>query len=179
MKTDKTYGAIERQLQDNNFEVLHLMRDTRGDWGDDGGYIVSMSKKNDIVYLHIIQVNYNLTIHENILDEEQWEESTHPDSYPDFFAFSSVEDAQLKLNEFVKYLNKAVWLEEEMQNYYFKAGYIEKDWEIPDGFQHLDNQYLSMIAICVNAYGDYMTQDQEKLLNLSKTPYVPDFSDDY
>jgi hypothetical protein len=37
---DNVYGAIERQLRDNNFEVLHLMRDSRGDWGDDGGYLI-------------------------------------------------------------------------------------------------------------------------------------------
>ena len=28
---DNVYGAIERQLRDENFDVKHLMRDSRGD----------------------------------------------------------------------------------------------------------------------------------------------------
>ena len=42
LTTDNVYGAIERQLRDENFNVKHLMRDFRGDWGDDGGYLVTV-----------------------------------------------------------------------------------------------------------------------------------------
>lgn len=178
MRTDNVYGAIERRLRDENFEVLHLHRDSRGDWGDDGGYIISISKKREMIYLHILQVNYNVNVSIHILEptDQQRFIKNNCKIYNDYLLFHSVEDAQKEIDIFLNYLDQAILLEEK-EIYYFTSGYVDKNWEIPEGFQDLSYQYLSMLSTCYSAYGDYSDKERKALSNLSKTQYTPDYSD--
>ena len=54
-----TYGSVEAKLNQQGFDIKWLIRDVRHDWGDDGGFLISSSKKDNKFYLHVINVNYN------------------------------------------------------------------------------------------------------------------------
>ena len=177
---DNVYGAIERQLRDENFNVKHLMRDFRGDWGDDGGYLVSISEKNGKVYLHIIAVNYNVSIDSNVLDENYHsilDGSQKETDIQDYIICESIEDAQTKVNEFVDRLKQVVALIEEDDNYFFESGYINDEEEVPPGFEGLEKYYLNMLASCWFSFSEYTQKDEPILLSLTKTEYVPDYTD--
>jgi len=176
---DNVYGAIERQLRDEGFDVKHLMRDFRGDWGDDGGYIVSVSSKNAKFYLHIISVNYNVSIDSNVLDELDrriLDGSEIETDIQDYIICQSIEDAQHKINEFVDNLKKVVELVEN-DNYFFESGYISDEEATPEGFEKYEKFYLNMLALCWFSFSEYTKQDEYNLLNLTKTEYVADYTD--
>lgn len=178
MTKDNVYGAIERQLRDENFNVKHLMRDHRGDWGDDGGYIVSVSEKNDKIYLHIISVNYNVSTSSNVLDEFDQRILDGKDKeadIQDYIICESIDGAQIKINEFVARLEKVVQLIEQ-DDYFFAHGYVDDNEDVPEGFENLDNYYLNMLAVCWFPFSEY-AQDKATLLSLTNTQYVPDYED--
>jgi len=177
---DNVYGAIERQLRDENFKVKHLMRDDRGDWGDDSGYLISVSEKNDKVYLHIIGVNYNLSIDSNVLDETYKaivDGSQKPSDIKDYIICDSIEDAQVKINTFVDLLHKITWQIDYDESYFFSNGYINDDEQRPKGFEGFDNYYLSMLSKCWYSFSECWAKDDDILHNLTTTEYVPDYTD--
>jgi len=176
---DNVYGAIERQLRDEKFKVKHLMRDERGDWGDDGGYIISISEKNDKTYLHIIHVNYNVKIDVNVLDETypHLKEGEKLEDVADFIICHSIEDAQNTLNKLVDDLKVVIDLVENKDNYYFNNGWIDETEEKPQYFNGYAKCYLNMLASCYFSFSEYIEWDEPKLRTLTKTPYIADYND--
>ena len=174
---DNVYGAIERQLRDENFDVKHLMRDSGGDWADDGGYLISISEKNDKIYLHIIRVNYNGYIDSNVLDENDHRitnGSRKESDIQDYIKCTSIEDAQTKLNKFVDLLD--ITLTDDV-SWYFENGYIDHDDDKPEGFETFDNYYLEMLCACWFPFSEYHEIDAPILRNLTNIEYVADYTD--
>lgn len=179
MRIDNTYKAIEIRLRDEKFKVHHLYRDFRGDWGDDGGYIVAICEKKGIIYLHILAVNYNADVSCHILEKDDERVGNLGErEFLDYFICESVEDAQRKINEFITHLEVVV---EEVANdrYYFGNGILyPEDEPVPEYFKDFSFQYLSMLAIVHFSYSEYTSIDKPNLLNLTKTPYVPNYESD-
>jgi hypothetical protein len=179
LTNDNVYGAIERQLRDENFKVKHLMRDSRGDWADDGGWLISISEKNDKIYLHVIGVNYNSSVGVNVLDEMDYrivEDGQDENKIADYIICESIADAQEKLNAFVVLVERAYEMIENDESYFFENGYFERAEDVPYGFVGLDSYYLSMISHCWFSMSEY-TNDADKLRNLTNIEYVPDYTD--
>tara|TARA_Y100000310_G_scaffold334897_1_gene415670 strand:+ start:7547 stop:8113 length:567 start_codon:yes stop_codon:yes gene_type:complete len=182
---DNTFGGIEKRLHDEGFEVKHLHRDTRHDWGDDSGYIVSISEKNDKIYLHVLQVNYNIGVDSHILDEsdKRFENGCTIEDHADFIICDSMEDAQNKVNEFVAILDKCV--EEELRDWGLIEEVLESDGgydDFPseallDELRKLPESYHNFIDISLFAYSEY-EQDKEALLNLTNSEYKQNFTDE-
>lgn len=165
----RKYGAVEKLLN-SRFEVLHLHRDTRHDWGDDGGYIVAICKKKDLFYLHVIDINYNLALEGLILDEDDWDKyKNEKDAFRDYMIFKTKEEVQEKLisicNELDSILaeekfSSCLW--DDIDSDKYKKEYTDYD--------------KSCLRVMIFAYSEY-EQDKIILNNLSKTKYKPNFSD--
>jgi hypothetical protein len=163
LTTDNVYGAIERRLRDEQFKVLHLHRDTRGDWGDDGGYIVSISSKNDKYYVHILEVNYNYDVSTHILDES--DERDSDTTHTNYIACHSLEMAQAIVDGFVTNLDKCI-----------AAGVGQGECITNEIVNHLCFGFRKMLDVMIFPYSKY-PQDREQLLKLTKIPYIPDYTD--
>ena len=156
------YGNVEKVLNDE-FKVHHLFRDTRGDSGDDGGYIVAISEKSEKFYLHIIPICQFCEI-EFLNIDETW--SADNTGFPDFIECNSIKDAQQKLNGIIKNLDHYLT---ENNDYSRDADEIYDFFE--GNISKTEAEYLATIMF---PYSEY-EQDKETLLNLSKTSYVPNF----
>lgn len=161
--TQCTYGPME-QLLNEKFEVLHLFRDTRHDWGDDGGYLVSISKKEDLYYLHILQINYNGDLNYDVLDEEDWENVEDKEhAFKDYFTFGTIEEAQGKIIELCKDLDRIL---EEYEDHYLwdDDSFDQFEWKT---WTKLEKQCLAAMAF---PYSEY-SRDKIVLTNLINYEY--------
>lgn len=104
------YRNTKLLLEKEEFKVLHLFEDTRGDWGDDGGFMVVIAEKNEKIYLHILGINYNSPVKSHNLDEEA---VLTIGGFPDFIICETVEDAQGIVNKFVSILDYFLTLKDE------------------------------------------------------------------
>jgi len=171
MNQNCTFGPVEHLLN-KKFEVLHLHRDTRHDWGDDGGYLVSISKKDNLFYLHIVQINYNGNLEGMVLDEDDWEKcKNQEEAFKDYFRFSTLEETQEKLIALCDDLDYIIETDEDDGQCL---------WD-DDCFDQFDRTWTAYEKDCLRAmsfaYGEYK-QDKVILHNLTKTKYKPNFTDE-
>lgn len=169
MDQDRKFGAVEHLLN-KKFEVLHLHRDTRHDWGDDGGYIVAICKKDHLFYLHVIEVNYNVELRGLVLDEDDWEKCKDQEgAFKDFLTFNTIEDAQEKIISICDDLDYIIKEDEDVCL-----------WD-KDAFDKYEKEYTEYEKDCLRAmmspYREY-SQDKTILHNLIKTTYKPNFTDE-
>ena len=178
---DNVHGAIERRLRDEGFQVKHLYRDAREDWGDDGGYLISVSVKNDQYYLHILEVNYNCTVGIHVLEESDKrlkDGSCNILEHKDYIICDSTQEVQKELERLVKYLDLAIQLEEQ-GSYFFCSGYFdeENDESLPEELRKLQMYYKKIIGVCTFSYSEFRHVDKPAILNLLNTKYVPNYLD--
>lgn len=171
---DNVYGAIERRLRDENFNVKHLYRDFREDWGDDGGYLIAVSKKNGKYYLHILDVNYNVKVWCHILDESDHrliDGSANKMEHVDYIVCESLEEVQKEIVKFIDLLDFTIGFDEHFSTYHYE---IE---DLPKELRGLGKYYLNMLEYCAFSYSEYRDKDRAAILNLLNTEYKPDYSD--
>ena len=65
-----SYESYEIYLKSKEFEVKHLIRAHRGDWGDDGGWVISISSRRNKWYLIYQYISYNLDLGDILHDIE-------------------------------------------------------------------------------------------------------------
>ncbi len=162
-----THLAIENLINDEGFEILHLYRDHGHDDCDDAGWIVSISKKNDKYYLHILMTSYNYELKTIVLDEESLA-LCGEGAFGDFFAYDSVEKCQAKLNELRDHMITLKEHNEDME-------YYQRD-EIPiEGLSTYEKDCLVFMCFGDREYSQ--GHDEYYLPHLSEFPYVRNTTD--
>ena len=171
-KLQNTYINAERMIAWSDFRVINMMRDVRGDDGDDGGFLVCLAEKHGEFYVIVLTINYNGNIDSHILHIILPENITD-DNFEDFKCFSTIEEAhafiiQLEsdLSWCTEQIGVVVECDIESNNRYdgiyggefeFNGSrYVEevemlseiynKDW---------DSQYCNFINSCIFAYSEY------------------------
>lgn len=174
LRADNVYSNVEKLLLLKGFEVRTIMRDLRGDSGDDGGYLISISKKEDLYYLHILAINYNNSLHTHCLDEDDWKEEKSNDldnsnrAFKDFLIFQTLDDIQDYLNEFVSDMDRIL---EDDEDSYETFWYPE---EVKEKYPEFTRQRIGFLAACLFAYSEFGTLhdgesgDRKRILNLLK-----------
>lgn len=177
LKLSTTYGTVEVALKLNGFNILHLMRDVRGDWADDGGFIISVSEKNSLYYLHIVEVNYNMDIRCQLLVER--DEPLGHDEYHDFVSFKDLTELKIYLANMIRIINQYPKLEdcsifkEDLLEEKTRS-YIEDDY--PGLLQKIENegdQFINLFLIIAWPYAEYMEQNNKLIEDLFNTTYKP------
>lgn len=153
VRDDVTYGAVEAMLFKRGFSVKKLVRDRRGDWGDDGGYIVSISERKGVWYVHLIEINYNFTLESIVFDQADFNNYVRKyganSCTPDFVTFSSFKEAVYA----VKLLANAL-------RYNTKVNAI---------FNNIDARFMKF------PFNEFMVHDYARLMYIEETTYTPCF----
>lgn len=157
------HSNIERVIN-KKVDVLSFMRDTREDWGDDGGYCMYVGKYKGRYILGSMMANYNLKFSDEYIDSN---ELLKEDENIEYKFFDSLEE----INEYIdkilslgkKYYNE--YNERSIDPEYFK---IEEDQFMSEIFKNFRYSFL-----------EYYEKDIEKIKNLTNLnkEYVPNFFD--
>lgn len=183
-----TYDNMERLFAWENIQLKNIVRDSIGNDGDDGGYIVALGKKADEYYLYVVWTCYEGAIGRFIVSEEDSRYQNTLDGtdngYVDFVKFSSLEAVQVYIEKFVADLDMCYELSEEKKSY--KKGEWEFYGERPEDFIKLSEvmdlgwskQYASFLDTCSRPYssgywwrkraGKKGNVNKENLLSLAK-----------
>jgi hypothetical protein len=105
-KSQCTYANILNYWYSKGFEPINYMFDSRGDDGDDGGYAVLFSQKNNKFYLHILWINYNGELQSLNMTEEDCK--TGDSRIPDFFSSPELSELEQELKNFTDLLFKVI-----------------------------------------------------------------------
>ena len=174
-----TYGACEASLKSSGFKVLHFIRDERGDWGDDGGYIVAISQKADKSYLHILEVNHNINVSEHILDEQASkkyvDDAFNKDRFDDFVVLP-MQKIQAYLYRLTSYLNylSAIKIDDEDIVGWDANEVLEEDPLLKDLLKDFDFS-LKTLLFMLPAYIEDKATNMMNLFNLQNNIYVPNY----
>lgn len=183
LELQTSYGSAEMLLKAEGFDIHHLMRDPRGDWGDDGGFIVSVSKKDDMWYLHILDINYNNELSTHVLDESH-DTSRYRHWIEDYIKFSTKAELATTLTSIIALLNKYRYCYLEFDDdaeYGFKANYAEDEngadsedlvSEINDNVNTLFRSFLVKMH---RPFSEYENLTMRLLVSLLDTPYTPNY----
>ena len=184
--TASTYEGIEMALSWSELSIINLMRDNRGDDGDDSGYIIAygFSKKSLRYYIYISCANYEGDVANEIFTEnhpsylKSLENIDDPNgSYPDFISFETEEEAGLFLEQFVKDLDEcfleSIRQKDDDDQYFYGSHYVEeylryrkeynKDW---------DMRYMKFLSICFSPY----TEAYPSSYNIEYNDYASSFN---
>ena len=178
MEVDATYENIEKLFALRQIPIRNVYRDVRGDWGDDGGFIIVLSEMDGKFYLYIMWVCYNGRVKSFILTEHDKNASINDkDNWDDFVVFYTEQEVQDYLEQFVKDLDYCM----EMVEYYDSIPYDRDKFNFfgeagdPDEFYQLSvhhnkgwtYQYAAFLSNCFCAYQDYDGRDAEGIKSLT------------
>jgi len=156
-----TYENLEMYLNLKDFDILSLFKDSRRDDGDDGGYIISVSKKNEKFYVHILEANYNGNLEYYIFDEEDLEKSKT--TRKDFYVFNTSKEVEEFINKFVEDLDYCVNEEKENDEFYGEQEEAFQKLSKRENFNWNDN-YCEHLRVCFFPYSEYNDMDDIKQL---------------
>ena len=139
------YGSLEAYIKLMGFDIKHLIRDAREDWGDDGGYIVCVSKKGRLWYTHFIYVSYNLDCRDYDLSLRSNEE------------YRCISKKHSSYEYAVKYVE---WMADEMKN--FSSGFKT-------------NAPSKIVAILKRPFREYIKMNYCKMRHIGELEYKPNY----
>lgn len=165
LTNDNVFGAVERLLKAKGFTVKNLIRDIKEDWGDDGGFIVSISTKKNDIYLHILSINYNSDTSIHVLEyDEGWKTGILNDSSPDYIICKDVKEVY----DLLKQLSMIV------KN--FREDYDDEDAELARIAANSPFNIDMLSALYKGGFDDY-EKNSQLIARLLTTPYYAQFSD--
>lgn len=146
------YSAFEKYLCINDFDIIHSFRDTRGNDGDDGGYMIILSTKDNKYHIHIHYVNYNGN-YTNGIEEEDYE------------SFNTLEECRQWLQQFTEDLDllcDAIPDLEDSHKYYSDTYEIEELVKVAADlpFSNKSLKYLNFINSCKQPYNEFYEYPQ-------------------
>lgn len=152
------YEETELYLILNGFELINVVRDSRGDWGDDGGYLISLSKKNDFYYLHIFAINYNGEVKTHWIEDDSF--PNDDGGFKDFIKSDNLEVIDKYIHRFIKCLNENIEIISE-------EGLYDID-DIKTHCKDIPDDILPYIGLMESSYSEYKKIDEKRILNITK-----------
>ena len=179
LKYEQNPVFSEAYLSARGFKVLHLHRDSKRDYGDETGYIISISEKNDKVYLHILEVCcYNDLKHYCLEESDILNESF----VPDYKIFDTVEDVQAYLDKLVIFMANGFeqfdYFLEDNSLYNISKLNEDKHKETVEDYKDIGLIDIDMLRFAFTMrlpFEEYMENEKEAINNLSKIPYKPNY----
>lgn len=172
--TTNNYINTERHLKDKGFKILYLIRDTRGDWGDDGGYIISVSKKDEDIYLHVLEINHNHEVSMHVLSDDDVfpNPEIHYDENADYFICGNLEYAKSLVQKLLSDIDIAykAYMNEEWE-YLLEWNFENKEGNLPQ-FSGYAQFYMHMLAVIFNVYHENPSEEWNHIDDMFKTPYT-------
>ena len=158
IKTANVFETTEKLILSKNFDVLHFMRDTREDSGDDGGYMVVLSIKNGEYYIHILGINYNGELNGHVLDDDDLK-TCSSSAFPDFVKFSILEECKQYLEIFISDLEDLIVADDD------EGGLCYVD-DIMEWNPNFTKQYATFLSACISSYSEYRIIDRKRILGI-------------
>lgn len=180
LQISSTYDNLEKYLYYKEFNVLSLFKDSGNNDGDDGGYIISISKKDEKFYLHILEANYNGKLKYYNLDNNEVEEKC-------FYIFSESKQLEIFLNKFVDDLEYCVNEEKKDEDFYGESN--EEFQELSKKHNlNWDENYCDQLRLCFFSFKENSDEteirrlcslktfsENASILKLKKTLFEQDF----
>lgn len=168
-----TYGSTEFMLKLKGFNVKHLIRDYRGDWGDwgdDGGWIIAISSKNNKWYAHIIEINYNYELSDVVFDND----IVHIDN--DFIMFDTYNESIEYIKTFTNKLSNDMLstLRDELDYYNGEDDHIEMR-EILSDYDNLTNDELWWLGVIFASTSCSLELDICRMKHIDTLKYTENF----
>lgn len=155
---ESTFKGLEMNLHWNGFNLKNIIK--AGDEGDDGGFFISLSERNDKLFLHIFYVSAYSDLSCVVVSEEQFNGS----GFPDFVCFDTIEEVDEYLAKFIKNLDELVkeyvrqdidWSngEDNAEDQWF-YGHDEEEFDIyNERFnKNWSKQYIGFLQTCFQPY---------------------------
>lgn len=161
MDLDATHAAVEALLMVNGFDIQYSLRDSAEDWGDDGGFVITLSKKDSKFYVHILEVNYNFT-----LDSVSLEDTSE--------VFKSEDSALLWLNTIGFLINA---YEQELASVYSDdtaEKMVKKCPEIEPLIDTIGIKFVRLMASIDRAFNEHYVFHLNAINNFTNYKYVED-----
>lgn len=156
-----------------NFNLIHYTFDHRGDDGDDGGYMITISEKENVYYLHVLYINYEYDYH--IIDDSETVTNRKYGKWEDIETYLKFDSVDAAYNYLIKLIYRfdsmiltvvnnrfgyEVYEYEEIMEY--DDDYCD-EWFMGKFFSEIEDKMLQTISF---PYSEFRDKDLESIINI-------------